>query len=985
LPANPAIKQVSDVAWEIPPSYKQGMNVPARIYASRKLLDSMDSGVIEQVTNVACLPGIVRYSYAMADAHWGYGFPIGGVAAFDVEKGVISPGGVGFDVNCLHPESRLLDRFGAWHRIRAFDIDRSQLVSLNLDQKDLAAARAVLFLSRREESKLLRIRNDLGKEIRVTSDHPVLTQRGMVLAGELSSTDMVISTGFEGVEFEVPIDDRVVREEDLVRVMESMGIGSRGNARAQVLTHLGELGLTELSLCSTKLPILLKILGQVFGEGTIPRVKSGQYVSFYGRQEDLVSMRSDLKELGFRASIFSRDRHHHFRTRYGVSDFDYTEFSLNLRSTALAVLLVALGAPYGKKTAVEYGIPSWLMRAPRWQKRLFLSSFFGAELDKPHTHNGYNFSTLSFSCSKLSGIKQSAVGLLNDIREMLFSFEIDSAEPVEVEGYQYEGPWGKTTAYRLSIDASEANLKRFFSTVGYSYNKSKERLASLASLYTDFLASIRAERNAARQEAAKMYSSGVEPAGIISALSGKNVSESFIRHSIWSARGAARVWDVQKFEEFVHNREYGECGMVLSQVSSVDEEPYVGEVYDLTLAHKDHNFVANGIVVSNCGMRLIRTNLNYSEVRPKIRELVDLIFDLVPAGVGVKGSQNFPPSQMGDITSLGVKWCAEHDLAWEDDPQHVEEGGFIKGADIAKVSRQAISRGVSQFGTLGSGNHYLEVQVVDPGRYLDRDLAREFGIVHDDQVMVMIHCGSRGFGHQICTDYLRNFESGMRRFGIEVRDRDLACLPFSSKEGQDYYSAMVCAANFAFVNRQIIVNRVRDAFSRVFHRDAEALDMHLIYDVCHNVAKVETHSYDGTKAKVLVHRKGATRSFGPGHPDVPAPYRKIGQPVIIGGSMETGSYLLVGTQKAMEETFGSTAHGSGRTMSRTAAKKEVRGAELQRKMLDRGIYVKAATMDGLAEEAGMAYKDISEVVETMDRAGISKKVVALRPIGNIKG
>ena len=387
----------------------------------------------------------------------------------------------------------------------------------------------------------------------------------------------------------------------------------------------------------------------------------------------------------------------------------------------------------------------------------------------------------------------------------------------------------------------------------------------------------------------------------------------------------------------------------------------------------------------NCGMRLIRTNLSYSEVKPKIKELVDLIFGLVPAGVGVKGSLNFAQSQMGEITALGVRWCAEHDLAWEDDPEHVEEGGYIKGADITKVSRQAITRGVSQFGTLASGIHYPEIQVVDPGRYLDRELAKEFGIVHDDQVMVMIHCGSRGFGHQVCSDYLRTFESGMKRFDIEVRDRDLACLPFSSKEGQDYYSAMVCAANFAFVNRQIIVNKVREAFSRVFHREADALDMHLIYDVCHNVAKVETHTYDGKSAKVLVHRKGATRSFGPGHPDVPAPYRSVGQPVIIGGSMETGSYLLVGTEKAMADTFGSTAHGSGRTMSRTAAKREFRGADLQKKMLAHGIYVKAATMDGLAEEAGVAYKDISEVVETMDRAGISKKVAALKPVGNIKG
>ena len=384
-------------------------------------------------------------------------------------------------------------------------------------------------------------------------------------------------------------------------------------------------------------------------------------------------------------------------------------------------------------------------------------------------------------------------------------------------------------------------------------------------------------------------------------------------------------------------------------------------------------------------MRLIRTNLHYSEVKPKVKELVDLMFRLVPAGVGVKGFLKVSESQFDEIMKYGVKWCAENGQAWEDDPAHVEEGGFIKGADPSKVSRQARSRGIDQLGTLGSGNHYLEIQVVDPARHFDPELAKRFGIVEEDQVMVMVHCGSRGFGHQIGSDYLRVFDGAMKRYGLEVRDRELACAPFASKEGKDYYGAMVCAANMAFTNRQIIVQRVREAFSKVFHREAEAMDMHLIYDVCHNVAKVERHAYDGFSGELLVHRKGATRSFGPGHPDIPAPYRSVGQPVIIGGSMETGSYLLVGTQKAMGDTFGSTAHGSGRTMSRTAAKREVRGAELQRKMMERGIYVKAATMDGLAEEAGMAYKDISEVVETMDRAGISKKVVALRPVGNIKG
>jgi tRNA-splicing ligase RtcB (3'-phosphate/5'-hydroxy nucleic acid ligase) len=441
---------------------------------------------------------------------------------------------------------------------------------------------------------------------------------------------------------------------------------------------------------------------------------------------------------------------------------------------------------------------------------------------------------------------------------------------------------------------------------------------------------------------------------------------------------------------------------VFEQVTNVACLPgIVGNSFAMADAHWGYGFPIGGVaafdleegVISpggigfdiNCGMRLLRTNLRFSEVRPRVKELIDTIFKLVPAGVGVKGFLRVSDSKFEEIMQYGVKWCAENDLAWKDDPAHVEEGGFIKGADPSKVSRQARSRGIEQLGTLGSGNHYLEIQVVDPARYFDRELSKHFGIVQEDQVVVMVHCGSRGFGHQIGTDYLRVFDGAMKRYGVSVRDRELACAPASSKEGRDYYGAMVCAANMAFTNRQVIIQRIREAFGQVFHRDPEALDMHLVYDVCHNIAKVERHKVDGSSKELLVHRKGATRSFGPGHPDVPAAYRDVGQPVIIGGSMETGSYLLLGTQMAMEQTFGSTAHGSGRTMSRTAAKRTVRGAELQKKMLDRGIYVKSATMDGLAEEAGLAYKDISEVVETMALAGISKKVAALRPIGNVKG
>jgi tRNA-splicing ligase RtcB (3'-phosphate/5'-hydroxy nucleic acid ligase) len=441
---------------------------------------------------------------------------------------------------------------------------------------------------------------------------------------------------------------------------------------------------------------------------------------------------------------------------------------------------------------------------------------------------------------------------------------------------------------------------------------------------------------------------------------------------------------------------------VFEQVTNVAMLPgIVKYAYAMADAHWGYGFPIGGVaafdlekgVISpggigfdiNCGMRLVRTNLRLSEVKPKIKELVDLLFRLVPTGVGVKGTVKVSQSQFEDVMKWGVKWCAENDYGWEDDVSKVEEGGFIKGANPSKVSQQASSRGISQLGTLGSGNHYCEVQVVDPARFFDAKMGKQFGLVHDDQVVVMVHCGSRGFGHQVASDYLRVFDSAMKRYGIVVRDRELACAPFSSPEGADYYGAMVCAANMAFANRQVIVHRIREAFKQVFHKDPEALDMHIIYDVCHNIAKVERHKVDGGSRDVLVHRKGATRSFGPGHPDIPPAYRSLGQPVIIGGSMETGSYLLLGTEKAMEDTFGSTAHGSGRTMSRTAAKKQVSGRELQQRMEKNGIYVKAATWEGLAEEAGMAYKDISEVVETMHRAGISLKVAALRPIGNIKG
>ncbi len=384
-------------------------------------------------------------------------------------------------------------------------------------------------------------------------------------------------------------------------------------------------------------------------------------------------------------------------------------------------------------------------------------------------------------------------------------------------------------------------------------------------------------------------------------------------------------------------------------------------------------------------MRLVTTNLTFKDVQPKLRELVDTLFRIVPAGVGSRGFVDANKQQFKEIMTEGSKWCVENGYGWQEDLERTEGYGRIDWAEPEKVSAKAIERGLNQLGTLGSGNHYLEIQIVKAENIFDEELAKKFGIHTTEQVVVMVHCGSRGFGHQIGTDYLRIFEGTMKKYGISVYDRELACAPFQSKEGQDYYKAMACAANMAFTNRQVILHRIREGFKKVFGTDPEKLEMHMVYDVAHNIAKLEEHVVDGQKKKLVVHRKGSTRAFPPHHPELAKLYKETGQPVIIGGSMETGSFLLVGTQKAMDETFGSTAHGSGRTMSRAAAKRQVRGEQLQREMEKRGIYVKAISMSGLAEEAGFAYKQVDEVIEACHMAGISKKVAKLIPVGNVKG
>ncbi len=387
----------------------------------------------------------------------------------------------------------------------------------------------------------------------------------------------------------------------------------------------------------------------------------------------------------------------------------------------------------------------------------------------------------------------------------------------------------------------------------------------------------------------------------------------------------------------------------------------------------------------NCGMRLLVTNLTFGDIEPHLQRLVNRLYERIPAGVGRKGFVQISQDTFRHVVEWGAQWCIEQGMGWPEDLERTEEGGCVAGADASKISTRAVERGYHQIGTLGSGNHYLELQVAHEANVLDSDVARAFGITMPDQVVVMFHCGSRGFGHQVATDYVQRFLKVMGpRYGIDVVDRDLVCAPFESPDGQEYFAAMKCALNMSFANRQVIAHRTREVFAEVLGRSAEDLGMHQVYDVAHNTAKLEEHEVDGQRKKLLVHRKGATRAYAPGHPELPAVYRETGQPVIIGGSMETGSYLLTGIPSGAS-TFYSTAHGSGRVMSRRKARHQFFGRQLQDSMRQRGIYVRSASSKGLAEEAGGAYKDIDAVVEAAERAGISKAVVKLVPVGNIKG
>jgi len=384
----------------------------------------------------------------------------------------------------------------------------------------------------------------------------------------------------------------------------------------------------------------------------------------------------------------------------------------------------------------------------------------------------------------------------------------------------------------------------------------------------------------------------------------------------------------------------------------------------------------------NCGVRLMATELDQEEIAPHIEDLMTALYRSCPSGLGGDGRRPVSDRELEQLLSDGSRWALNQGLATREDVAHTEEQGSLRGADPAQVSARAKERGRSQIGSLGSGNHFLELDVVD--EVYDASVADRFGL-RRGQAVVQIHCGSRGFGHQVCDDYVKRLQSAVGKYGIDLPSRQLVCAPVDSPEGQAYYGAMACAVNYAFVNRQVLAMGVREAFERVLAGKVRSFDLHQVYDVCHNIAKFEDHTVDGRSMRLCVHRKGATRAFGPGRSDLPDDYTDVGQPVLVPGSMGTASYVLVGTDRAMELTLGSTCHGAGRVMSRTQARKQVRGNQLRDELEESGIVVRAGSNRGLAEEAPLAYKAVSQVVEVVHRAGIARKVARLLPVGVIKG
>jgi tRNA-splicing ligase RtcB len=967
------LERVREHVWEIP--QEGDMNVPARVLASESLLEEIqDDKTLQQLKNTTHLPGIQKYAICMPDGHQGYGFPVGGVAGIDAENGCISPGAVGYDINCLPAETEVRLSFG--RRIELEDLkDRFEEEEAVIAADELTTSPIRLF-TESDEKPVYEVETETGERIEATADHPFHTPEGMVELEELEPGDTVTVQPFRGLDCEEPEDVTLLTEADFA------------DENHQIRRVLNERDVLPLSTADEMFNHLLKFLGFFTGDGSFGG--EGQ-TWFYGEPEDLEQIREDIQEIGFKPSkIYTRDRNHDIDGK----TFEATEYSFKTTSKAFRLLLQKLGAPAGEKLTSGFETPSYFEHLTNWQKALYYSAYFGAEMNAPAAQHDKNLYCPKVSQNRSTDTMGAGRRFLEDLAQFLqdVGIETNDIEMFEADSNREHD----VIRLRLGIKNDSENLYRFFSTVGYRYNEAKQRKAVKAIQYLKTKEPEIERREQIASEARTLSDGGMKTQTIKEEF---EINDRFIERSLWSGRdGRPRPGDdFPGFEEFCESCNVGSDMTVETEIVRIEES---GRklVYDIGVEHDAHNFLADEFVVSNCGVRMMKTNLEYSDLQGQEEELVDTLFANIPSGLGGGGIFEGTKADIEEILERGVEWAVENDRGIESDLTHCEDEGFRPEADPSKVSQKAKDRGKNQVGSLGSGNHFLEVQRVTDV-YRD-DVAAEFGL-EEDQIVVLIHCGSRGLGHQVCTDYLRDIEQTHQGLLNQLPDKELAAAPAGSQLAEDYYGAMCAAINFAWVNRQLIMHRTRRVFEKVFDRSHEEMEMELLYDVAHNIAKKEVHdvgvgpegrpvgdgeAVDSEEKELYVHRKGATRAFPAGRPELPPVYSDVGQPIIIPGSMGAGSYVLRGGEQSMAETFGSTAHGAGRLMSRTQAKNEFWGEDVKDDLREQNhIYVKAQSGATVAEEAPGVYKDVDEVVRVSDALGIGDRVARTYPVCNIKG
>jgi len=988
-----SLEKIDDYRWEIPKS--EGMRVPGLLYADEKMIRVVEKDRTPlQVKNAAYLPGIIKYSLAMPDMHWGYGLCIGGVAATDPDEGgVISPGGIGYDINCLSPDTLILHPLGYILKIKEFEKlwPKEPVNCFNFEKENLTSTKIVNLLKKFPKNEVYEITTKTGKTIIATEDHPFYTRDGMVALKKLKIGNEVAIYPFEGIPYERPSNETILEEEKVKELLLKLGKNSAGNGLNQIISHLKKRKLLPLKYNSPQLPYILKIMGYVFGDGNIHFVKKkGKGVtSFYGKPEDLEEIRRDISFIGYNCSrIYHRKREHKINTPYAKYEFTNEETFCKVVSSSFAILLVSLGVPLGRKTDQDYYLPSWISRVPLWQKRLFLAAFFGAELSTPKTmlNHDYNFYCPIVSMNKKEGFLESGRKFLEEISSLLAEFSVKTQKISQRN--EYVNKQGEISyRLRLIFSGQTQNMINLYSKVGFEYNKKRRFIANTAVQFLKFKQLITKNRSEIATQAVRLRKEmGIGAKAIYKEINSSYINLRFVQRSIYEGRKTSpRVSSNSlSFSKFLkkHTEGLGHSGMVWDEIISKETVDFSNYVYDFTVEHLHHNFIANNFVVSNCGVRLVRTNLTLSHVRGKIRDLLATLFHNIPCGVGCTSSLKLPFHELKKVLRDGVSWAIKRGYGLPEDLERTEEYGKMEGADPEKVSQQALKRGKNQLGTLGSGNHFLEIDLVE--EIFLPQIAEAFGL-RRNQIALTIHSGSRGLGYQVCDDYLARMRHAVDKYHISLPDRQLSCAPLNSPEGKDYFAAMACAANYAWVNRQIIMHWTRETLQKVLSLSPRDLGMRLVYDVCHNIGKFEEHLVEGKRKKIFVHRKGATRAFPAHHPLLPSIYQSVGQPVLVPGDMGTNSYIMVGTELAMKESWGSTCHGAGRVLSRSKANKVARGRELEKELEEKGIFVLTKGRRTIAEEMPEAYKDINEVVGIVEKAGLSKKVAKLRPLGVIKG